>query len=57
MTFLLVQCQVYNPLVHDPPRHSRAKGFEVGCELGYYTACCRAWLEVAKGPNPAGSEK
>ncbi len=24
----------------------KAKGFEIGCELGYYQACCRTWLAV-----------
>lgn len=33
------------PLLH-PERN--VKGFEIGCELGFYQACCRTWLEVMK---------
>lgn len=35
------------PPPHSPP-HSKAKGFEVGCELGYYKACCQTWLAVLR---------
>lgn len=35
------------PATHLIP-HSKAKGFEVGCELGYYKACCQTWLAVLR---------
>ena len=38
-----------NPPLLPPPHsaiHSKAKGFEIGCELGYYKACCQTWLAV-----------
>jgi hypothetical protein len=36
--------------------HSKAKGYEIGCELGYYKACCQTWLAVLRsGPLPAAA--
>ena len=37
------------PPCHAPTTiHSKAKGFEIGCELGYYKACCQTWLAVLR---------
>ncbi len=44
------------PAHHPPPntKHSKAKGFEIGCELGYYAGCAAAWLAVMARWNERG---
>lgn len=36
-------------------RNSKAKGYEIGCELGYYAGCAAAWLEAIKRWNERGA--
>jgi len=37
--------------------HSKAKGFEIGCELGFYKACSQTWLFVIKDSITGEGEK
>ena len=37
-----------------PIRFSKAKGYEIGCELGYYAGCAATWLEVIQRWNERG---
>lgn len=43
-----VSSQPFPPLRQLSTTHSKAKGFEIGCELGYYKACCQTWLAVLR---------
>lgn len=40
-----------------PSDISRAKGFEIGAELGFYEACCRVWLSKVHSPADSSSDQ